>query len=433
MRSLYVCYFNTEEPLVHTQVLPYLRALARAGVRMHLLTYEKRGAWRASERARRRELRRRLAADGIHWHALKYHKRPSLLATGADVLFGILYSTWLIARHRIHIVHARAHVPGVIALPSKLFLRRKLIFDLRGLMAEEYVDNGAWAAGSLPVHLVKAAERALLIHADRIIVLTEKLSAELSDGPDAVVEAGKISVIPCCADLARYEAGEQRWKDQAGHLMTLVYVGSLTGRYLLDEMIEFFKVLRARRSGLRFLVLTRTNKPDVERAFDFQGIDRDSYSIVSSEPERVPSLIQAGDFAISFVKRSVAVLGMSPTKIGEYLAAGLPVVSTRGGDTDTILEAENVGVIVEGFSAADYERAADQIFALLREGQVRERCRKVARTRYSLADVGGPRYIEVYRTLGCFADPIVNHEPLDAGEIVVDSRSRAKASIGQKT
>jgi len=174
MRSLYICYFNTEEPLVHTQVLPYLRAVASSGVRLHLLTYEKRSRWRNGERARRRELRQQLAADGIHWLALKYHKRPSLVATAGDVLLGILYSVWLIVRHRIGIIHARAHVPGVIGLPLKIFLRRKLIFDLRGLMAEEYVDNRVWSADSAPFRLVKAAEGALLRRADRIIVLTEK-------------------------------------------------------------------------------------------------------------------------------------------------------------------------------------------------------------------------------------------------------------------
>src|SRR4051812_8277049 len=107
MRSLYICYFNTEEPLVHTQVLPYLRAVACTGVRVHLLTYEKHGQWHDGEPARRRDLKRRLTDDGIHWHALTYHKRPSLLATAYDVLLGILYGMWLMMRHRLSVVHAR--------------------------------------------------------------------------------------------------------------------------------------------------------------------------------------------------------------------------------------------------------------------------------------------------------------------------------------
>jgi carbamoyltransferase len=38
--TLYICYFGINEPLVQTQVLPYLRQLSAAGVRVNLLTFE---------------------------------------------------------------------------------------------------------------------------------------------------------------------------------------------------------------------------------------------------------------------------------------------------------------------------------------------------------------------------------------------------------
>jgi len=40
MRSLYICYFGIEEPLVKTQVLPYLRELVKGGHEMSLVTFE---------------------------------------------------------------------------------------------------------------------------------------------------------------------------------------------------------------------------------------------------------------------------------------------------------------------------------------------------------------------------------------------------------
>lgn len=406
--SLYICYFNTEEPLVHTQVLPYLRAVARAGFRMHLLTYEKRSALRKGERERRREIRRTLAADGIKWHTLKYHKRPSLLATAYDVLLGLLYSTLLLARHRVNIIHARAHVPGAIGLALKRVFRRKLIFDLRGLMAEEYVDNGVWAENSLAFRLVKSVERALLGDADRVVVLTEKLKATLTRDHNPQVEAEKVFVIPCCADLMRYKANRVEREDRAVGPITLVYVGSVTGRYMLGEMIDFFRVIQSKRSRSRFLVLTRANKSKVEHAFDSRGIEKSCYSIVSVEPEQVPALISTADIALSFVKPSIALLGMSPTKVGEYLAAGLPVVSTPGGDHEAILQGENVGVIVNEFDNTAYENAADQILTLIGRDDTTERCREVARRHYSLDEIGGPGYVAVYRSLEAQANENIN-------------------------
>ena len=40
MRTLYLCYFGLREPLVQTQVLPYLRQLSRGGIDVGLLTFE---------------------------------------------------------------------------------------------------------------------------------------------------------------------------------------------------------------------------------------------------------------------------------------------------------------------------------------------------------------------------------------------------------
>ena len=40
VHSLYICYFGLREPLVQTQVLPYLRELVAGGVKMSLLTFE---------------------------------------------------------------------------------------------------------------------------------------------------------------------------------------------------------------------------------------------------------------------------------------------------------------------------------------------------------------------------------------------------------
>lgn len=414
MRSLYVCYFNTEEPLVHTQVLPYLRAVARSGVEMHLLTYEKRSLWRRDERARRRELREQLAADGIRWHALKYHKRPSLVATCGDVLLGILYGIWLIMRHRIGVIHARAHVPGVIGLPLKIFLRRKLIFDLRGLMAEEYVDNHVWSAGSAPFRLVKAAEGALLRRADRIIVLTEKLKAILLTSTRPAIAAEKIFVIPCCADLSLYGSPRRPCAAAERRQRTLVYVGSVTGRYMLGEMIEFFKVLHSRGRGWRFLVITRADHRQVRREFASCAVAPESYEVIAAAPRDVPSLLAGGTAAISFVKPSFAVSAMSPTKFGEYLAAGLPVVSTSGGDTDALLESASVGTVVHEFHGAAFELAADHLVALLENRAVHERCRATAERCYSLAAVGEPRYVAVYRSLNKSGAAAVDDEALRA-------------------
>jgi SAM-dependent methyltransferase/glycosyltransferase involved in cell wall biosynthesis len=385
--ALYICYFGSEQPLVHTQVLPYLRRIAESGVKIHLLTYETVTPSEPGHRAA-------MEAGGINWHRLKYHKRPSLIATGFDVLLGVFYSVLLVLWHRVDVVHARSHVAGAIGLALKRIFRLKLIFDFRGLMAEEYVDNGVWAENSLPFRLVKWAERALIKRADRVVVLTKKLESMLT-GAGAPTS---VSVIPCCIDLSKYP---KREGTEPRSRVTLAYAGSATGRYMLREMAAFFKALWDRLNGrAHFLVITKTAQPAIEAALAEEGIDPACYSVTAATPDEVPALLCSADIGISFIRPSPALAGATPTKIGEYLAAGLPVISSIGvGDTDEILRAEKVGTTIANFDRAAYERALGNLLVLLKSADVRARCRAVADKFYSLENIGGPRYVELYRSL----------------------------------
>src|SRR5947209_11438501 len=137
MRTLYICYFGLREPLVETQVLPYLRELSGRGVGVQLLTFEPdvRRRWPGRELE---EERARLRAEGIEWFCLPYHKRPTVPATVYDILAGAWFAARLVRRARLDVLHARAHVPLAMALVARLFAPARLIFDIRGLMAEEY-------------------------------------------------------------------------------------------------------------------------------------------------------------------------------------------------------------------------------------------------------------------------------------------------------
>src|SRR5256714_10205343 len=177
--TLYLCYFGLREPLVQTQVLPYLRRLAASGVQVSVLTFEPelKRRWKADELE---EERSRLAREGIRWHRLAYHKRPSLPATAFDILTGALFAARLARRERIQVLHARSHVPMAMALAARALTRCPTVFDLRRLLAEEDEDAGLWGAGALPFRAGKKLERVGLRRADRGVVLTRRIPGWLA-------------------------------------------------------------------------------------------------------------------------------------------------------------------------------------------------------------------------------------------------------------
>jgi glycosyltransferase involved in cell wall biosynthesis len=389
-----MCYFGIREPLVQTQVLPYLRELAAAKVKVHLLTFEPRlhEQWTSSElEARRNEL----AAEGISWSQLPYHKSPSLPGTAYDILAGAWFAIHLARREGIAVLHARAHVPMAMALLARRFAAVKLIFDIRGLMAEEYADAGIWPRNSLPYRLVKKLEKAGIRQADQIVVLTERLRDWLVE--HKLKPAGQIQVIPCCVDLSRYtappaEAQQVRFE--------IVYAGSVTGVYLLEEMARFFLAVRERQPDAFFRILTTGSEEEVTARLKRVGARSSDFWVGKVEPDDVPGYLQRARIGLSFRQPEFTQIAASPTKIAEYLAAGLPVVCNSGvGDVDALLAREGVGVLLEEFESTAYEHAAEQALQLVSESQVRERCIAAARRNFDLTTVGGARYYDVYRRI----------------------------------
>jgi glycosyltransferase involved in cell wall biosynthesis len=83
--------------------------------------------------------------------------------------------------------------------------------------------------------------------------------------------------------------------------------------------------------------------------------------------------------------RGISDHGGSPTKVGEYWAAGLPVVTTGNiSDADEIIRRERVGVIVDDHSDAGYVRALDELVSLLQDDGLSLRCRQAAEIHYAL-------------------------------------------------
>lgn len=395
MRTLYICYFGLREPLVQTQVLPYLRELSRGGIGVHLLTFES-GGNRGWDELEREEWRARLESQGICWRALAYHKWPSLPATMYDIFIGALTAARLVVREQIDVMHARAHIPLAMGLLARLFIGGKLIFDIRGLMADEYVDAGIWQIGSLPYRIVKWLESAGIRYSDRIVVLTEKMRDWLISND--LAHSGKIEVIPCCIDMSRFR--EVNYGTKRSDKFEVIYAGSVTGLYMLEEMARFFLALRSRIPNAYFRILTTSSSANAAAILKKAGLHDEEFWIGAVNPEDVPAYLLQAHLGISFRKPTFSQIAASPTKIPEYLAAGLLVVSSAGtGDIDRLLNAEQVGVIAQGADDQSLSSCVSQALRLMEAKNLLERCRKVAIRHFDLKRIGGYRYLRMYKQL----------------------------------
>jgi glycosyltransferase involved in cell wall biosynthesis len=379
-------------------VLPYVEGLADTGIRFVVLTFEKPGDLaRTADVAR---MRARLAARHIRWVALRYHKRPSLPATAWDILCGSVVAAWLARRTGARVIHCRSYVPGLMCLLARALSGARLVFDMRGFWPEERVDGGLWAADSLVFRLAKRAERLLLRAASAVIVLTEAARRVLTGSPyrAALSPRAAVAVIPCCVDLDRF-AQPNVWETAPGAAgpRTIVYAGSVGTWYMLAEMLEFYRVCRAHDPQLRFLILNRGHHDVIARTLERVRVD--GVGVVAAAPEEVPTHLRRAWAGIHFINAARSRQGFCPTKLGEYLAAGLPVIVNGGvGDTDEMVVGERVGVVITRFAPDEYLGAWEALRSLAAEPGLRRRCVETARRRLALG-VGVARYHAVYDAL----------------------------------
>jgi glycosyltransferase involved in cell wall biosynthesis len=405
-RVLYISYNGMLDPLGQSQVLPYLRELSRLGVRFTLLSFERPAAFSSEGIAKREELSGRLAAEGIVWHALRYHQKPSLPATVYDVRHGLRYARRLVRRDRIEMVHARSHIAAAIALRLKKRFDLKLIFDLRGLMADEYVDANHWRQGGVRYRITKRMERRALAGADGIVTLTEKVWPEIKSW-DALRDREIIhEVVPCCVDLELFRFDPQARERRRMELgiqnqLVLVYSGSIGGWYLTEQMADFFAAFLQKRSDAHFLWLTLGNAELIGSLMDQRGITPTQFTVLSAAPGEVGSYLSAADAGIAFYKPAFSRMATSPVKIAEYLACGLPLVINAGiGDSDAMVTGERIGALVSNFSEGDYTSAASVVGAFVGyPDQTRRRAREIAERLFDVRRVGVQRYGRLYENV----------------------------------
>jgi glycosyltransferase involved in cell wall biosynthesis len=389
---LYITYWSLADPLTQSQSLPVVEALAARGYRMGLLTFEQ-PPWAAEPAAQARQVAE-LRSRGIEWIKHRYHKHPRLAATGWDVIRGTVAAL----STRALLYHGRGTVAAAIAQLSARAAGGIFLNDADGPLSLEYVDAGVWKAGSLGHRLAAWAEEKALEAAAATAVLTTSRAAEVSRGGRAPAE-----VLPCAVDTTVFrpqpERGREERKRHGLQGTVFVYAGKFGGWYLAEPMMDFVAVFRSLFGPVSLLVLTTDPGEPFLRMAAARNLP---CTLRPASRAEMPALLSAADVGLSFILPAPSKAACSPVKNGEYLACGRPIVTTLGiGDYSSLVEAQSLGVVVEGFGEPELAAAARKLKELLSDADLGARCRRAAVQQLDLREVLLPRYFSLYgRLLG---------------------------------
>jgi glycosyltransferase involved in cell wall biosynthesis len=362
------------EPLGQSQIVAYLERLA-SDCDIQMISFEK-------PRDDRESVRARLADARVRWHPLDYHRKPPVASTAVDVRRGTRLIRELAARtDGPLIVHARSYVPALMALRARLGERARFLFDIRGFWADERVEGAIWRRRGGLYRLAKRYERRFFGEADAVVTLTRASVEQIRDWMGA--NQAPVEVIPTCVDVNRF-AGSDRGEGP----VRVVWAGTVGGWYDFPTGVAL-----ARQIGLPLTVLTR-QVDEARRALNGLAAE-----VKSMRADQMPEELAPGDIGLCTVRPSFSKLASAPTRVAEYLAAGMPLAVLSGvGDLDELVAAEEVGVSLPGSDPSSIKAAAKELRTLAADPETPARCRKLAEDRFSLEE-GVVRYLSVYKTM----------------------------------
>jgi glycosyltransferase involved in cell wall biosynthesis len=164
---------------------------------------------------------------------------------------------------------------------------------------------------------------------------------------------------------------------------------------MLDEMLDFFKILKKLRQNSKFLFVSNGDNQTIISAAIRKGIDVNDIKVVNAKRAEVPQYIKVSSLSLSFIKPCYSKISSSPTKLGELLAIGIPVVcNTAIGDVEEIINYTKGGFMIKEFTTEEYKKvihALERYFAQYSPSQIRELSRKY----YDLSN-GIEKYTKLY-------------------------------------
>jgi glycosyltransferase involved in cell wall biosynthesis len=286
---------------------------------------------------------------------------------------------WRVARGEARGAEACA-VVGAGLLPLAPLLRalyRARLYVHHGI-AEEFLLTGK-RSDRLKFALNKSFERWFLPRFDAVVVVSERM-AEYCRREYGV---RRTVVVPCGVDLSRFpDRAQEReaLRREAGlsDRFVFAYSGGAAAWQCVDETVRFYRLARSRVPGAFLLVLS----PDGDawrRAL--AGLDPTTYRIASVPHAEVGRRLAAADAAFLLRRQTVINEVSAPVKFAEYLACGVPVItSPHVGDYSSVVRERRVGVVMEPEDETTWPAACDDIVAVARDAGARARCRAVAET-----------------------------------------------------
>ena len=396
--------WSYKEGLIQSYTLPYLRMISehlKADERLFLVTFEKENIRTTPEEES--AARTSLKADKIEWVKYNY-SRPSVgsVFNSYGFIKGFLQ---LIKKKNISLIHSFCPPISSLGYIISILSGKKLILDSFEPHADAMVENGTWKAKKIRHRTLSFFERRQVRRASKVIATATGMMDYAQKQYGYKIPKDDFFVKPACVNLDQFslltQTQRQNIKKELGFQdkVVAVYAGKLGGIYHDKEVFEFIKEAYDYWHGnFVFLMLTSTERSQIDLLAKEAGLNPEVVVSKFVSHSEIQKYLSAGDFALTPVKSVPTKKLCTPIKDGEYWALGLPVVITPNiSDDSDIIEANDIGAIINSLDTKGYRSAIKKIDTLLHQDreELQQKIRNIA-IQYRSLDIAKNIYKEIY-------------------------------------
>lgn len=218
----------------------------------------------------------------------------------------------------------------------------------------------------------RVAERAFGA-ATAMVAVSREIASYLEGYPAA---RGRVHVVPNGVNPDRFRPALEPLSAAAPGIFTVGFVGSLKPWHGLAFLVEAFVKLHERAPRTRLLIVG--DGPEKEKLVDAvasRGVADAVRFSGAVAPDHVPRMLASMDVAVAPYPQ-LDHFYFSPLKVYEYMAAGLPIVSSRIGQLVDLIEDGVTGLLCP---PGDATALAAALHRLLVEPKLRQRLGQAAR------------------------------------------------------
>lgn len=403
---LYLSYDGMTDPLGQSQVLPYLIGLTKEGYRFTLVSCEKKERFEQKKSI----IQLICTTNSIDWHPIHYTKTPPVLSTIYDIHKLNKKVKQLHKVKNFSLIHCRSYITALIGLGFKQKHGVKFLFDMRGFWADERIDGKIWSKNKFPYNKIynffKKKELVFVNQSDAIVSLTHEGKKEILSWNNVTIKPSNITVIPTCADLDLFDYSKTSNEEyikiknefnliDSNYILT--YLGSLGTWYMVKEMIDFFTTLKSIKPSAKFVIYTADDFNIAKTIINDKNLNPNDFIFKTLNRNEVANYLSIADLSISFITPLYSKKASSPTKMGELLGMGVPIVCNNNvGDVEKIITENNCGTIVREFNHNAYLNALKELEQNLTINK--EELRKGAQAVFSL-EKGITDFLTVYTNI----------------------------------